>query len=64
VRVRIQGKGARVELDPEGLARSTRPSEGIRVIQAVLAAGFGTAIIDPDGYRPGGRPRGHAAPPV
>src|SRR5256885_11871749 len=47
VRVRIQGEGARVELDREGLARSARPSEGVRVIQAVLAAGFGTPVIGP-----------------
>jgi pyridinium-3,5-biscarboxylic acid mononucleotide sulfurtransferase len=57
VRVRVQGDGARVELDREGLAQSSRATEGILVIQAVLAAGFGTAVIDPEGYRPGGRPR-------
>jgi pyridinium-3,5-biscarboxylic acid mononucleotide sulfurtransferase len=56
VRVRIQGEGARVELDREGLAKSTPPVEARRLIQAVLDAGFVTACIDPEGYRPGGRP--------
>jgi uncharacterized protein len=64
VRVRIHGEGARVELDRDGLARSASAAEGSLVIQAVLAAGFGTAVIDPDGYRPGGRPGLPAAPPA
>jgi uncharacterized protein len=61
VRVRLQGDGARVELDRDGLARSSRPSEGQRVIRAVLASGFPTAVIDPLGYRAGGRSRPLAA---
>src|SRR6185295_8424252 len=61
VRVRLQGDGARVELDRDGLARSSRPSEGQRVIRAVLASGFATAVIDPLGYRAGGRSRPLAA---
>ena len=61
VRVRIQGLGARVELDGEGLARSARPSEGQKLIRAVLASGFDSAVIDPLGYRPGGGSRPQAA---
>ena len=61
VRVRLQGEGARVELDGEGLTRTFRPSEGLKVIEAVLEAGFETAVIDPLGYRPGGRSRPQAA---
>lgn len=64
VRVRVQGDGARVELDPEGLARTAGAAEGSLVIRAVLAAGFASAIIDPAGYRPGGRPRVQPAPAV
>jgi pyridinium-3,5-biscarboxylic acid mononucleotide sulfurtransferase len=62
VRVRLQGEGARVELDHDGLNRSSCPSEAQKVIGAVLASGFVTAVIDPLGYRPGGRPRPVAAP--
>jgi len=61
VRVRLQGEGARVELDYEGLERTARRSEGAKVIQAVLASGFETAVIDPLGYRPGGRSRPETA---
>jgi len=64
VRVRVQGEGARVELDREGLVKSSFPSEGNLVIQAVLAAGFRAAVIDPHGYRPGGRPSVQSAPAV
>jgi len=56
VRVRLQGDGARVELDRDGLDRSSRPSEAQKVISAVLESGFETAVIDPLGYRTGGRP--------
>ena len=54
VRVRLQGEGARVELDGAGLLRSARPGEKDKVIRAVLLAGFESAFIDPLGYRPGG----------
>jgi pyridinium-3,5-biscarboxylic acid mononucleotide sulfurtransferase len=64
VRVRLQGDGARVEFDAEGLARSARHAEETRVIEAVLASGFKTAVIDPLGYRPGGRARTQAAPRI
>jgi len=54
VRVRLQGEGARVELDGEGLSRSASPPEKERLIAAVVAAGFPRVLIDPLGYRPGG----------
>ena len=61
VRVRLQGRDARLELDRDGLLRSTSPSERRRLILAVRAAGFLRVVVDPIGYRPGGRP---AAPPA
>ena len=61
VRVRMQGDGARVELDRNGLRRSHSPLERRRLIEAVLSAGFEQVVVDPQGYRPGGRP---PAPPA
>ncbi|PYT11855.1 MAG: ATP-dependent sacrificial sulfur transferase LarE [Acidobacteria bacterium] len=61
VRVRLQGRDARIELDHDGLLRSTLPTERRRLILAVRAAGFLQVVVDPTGYRPGGRP---AAPPA
>jgi pyridinium-3,5-biscarboxylic acid mononucleotide sulfurtransferase len=57
VRVRVHDEGARVELDGDGLGRSAQPAEAQKVIDAVLQAGFASAVIDPLGYRPGGRAR-------
>ena len=57
VRVRCSGAGARLELDPEGLARAAAPDARRRLLDAVRAAGFGEVVIDPLGYRPGGRPQ-------
>jgi len=54
VRVRSQGTGARVELDPDGLARSGAPAARDVLVRAVLGAGFDRVEIDPRGYRPGG----------
>jgi len=56
VRVRLRGEDARVELDGEGLRRAAPPHERRRLTRAVLAAGFRQVVIDPEGYRPGGRP--------
>ncbi len=56
VRVRMQGQEARLELDPDGLLRSAPPSERQRLILAVRSAGFFQVVVDPQGYRPGGRP--------
>jgi pyridinium-3,5-biscarboxylic acid mononucleotide sulfurtransferase len=53
VRVRLQGQGARVELDRDGLTRAARPVEGEKLIRAVVLAGFESAVIDPLGYRTG-----------
>jgi len=61
VRVRLQGRDARIELDHDGLLRSTLPTERRQLILAVRAAGFLQVVVDPTGYRPGGRP---AAPPA
>jgi pyridinium-3,5-biscarboxylic acid mononucleotide sulfurtransferase len=54
VRVRCHGTRARVELDPEGLARSETPNDREVLLRAVLGAGFDRVEIDPRGYRPGG----------
>ncbi len=57
VRVRYLGSRARVELDPDGLARTRSADERMRLIEAVRSAGFEAAEIDPAGYRPGGADR-------
>jgi uncharacterized protein len=54
VRVRHQGAGARVEIDPRELRRATEPGMAARIAAAVGAAGFAPVIIDPLGYHPGG----------
>ncbi|MFQ5877166.1 MAG: ATP-dependent sacrificial sulfur transferase LarE [Acidobacteriota bacterium] len=54
VRVRYRGSGARVELDPEGLARSGSRAARRRLVAAVRSSGFDEVLIDPLGYRPGG----------
>jgi uncharacterized protein len=64
VRVRLQGTGgARVELDPEGLAQAAGAAARRRLVAAVLAAGFASASIDPAGYRPGGAGAARMAAP-
>jgi uncharacterized protein len=55
VRVRHHGRSASVELDAEGLLRAAGTVERRRLLQAVRAAGFDEARLDPLGYRPGGR---------
>ena len=54
VRVRHQGAGARVEIDPAELRRALEDAMALRITAAVRAAGFASVIIDPLGYRPGG----------
>ena len=54
VRVRFRGRGARVELDAEGLTRSRSAEVRERLIAAVRTSGFEEVTIDPNGYRPGG----------
>ena len=63
VRVRLHGRGARVELDAEGLGRAASPQARRSLLEAVRDAGFAEVVIDPLGYRPGGRPAG-APPPA
>lgn len=55
VRVRLHGTAARIELDAEGLRRALVPQAGRVLIEAVRAAGVVNVVIDPLGYRPGGR---------
>lgn len=62
VRVRYHGRGARVELDPDGLSRLRAGAERRRLTEAVRASGFEEVEIDPAGYRPGGADR--PAPPT
>jgi uncharacterized protein len=54
VRVRHQGAGARVEIDPAELRRALEVEMAARISAAVRASGFASVIIDPLGYRPGG----------
>jgi uncharacterized protein len=55
VRVRVTGRGARLELDPIDLGRAQQEPERARLTDAILAAGFDAVEVDPRGYRPGGR---------
>ncbi|HYS78400.1 MAG TPA: ATP-dependent sacrificial sulfur transferase LarE [Candidatus Dormibacteraeota bacterium] len=64
VRVRMQGRDARVELDHDGLLRCAPPRARRRLILAVRSAGFLQVVVDPQGYRPGGRPPAPPAPMV
>ncbi len=61
VRVRLEGAGARIELDTEGLLRAGSPQTRDRLLDAVRGAGLDPVTIDPRGYVPGGR---RAAPPA
>lgn len=54
VRVRHHGAVARIEVPPEDLARLRAEPTHSQVAQAVVAAGYREAVIDPDGYRGGG----------
>jgi uncharacterized protein len=55
VRVRVSGRGARLELDPSDLPRAQQEAERGRLFAAIRAAGFDAVEVDPRGYRPGGR---------
>jgi uncharacterized protein len=52
VRVRVSGTGARVEVDPEEVARLAAPATAGALRAALLGLGFTDVAIDPDGYRP------------
>ena len=55
VRVRVDGRAARIEVDPEQVARlASEPTAG-KVTAALGALGFGPITIDPEGYRHGPR---------
>ncbi len=54
VRVRHQGRGARIELDADGLRRSALPEDRELLIAAVRRAGYDEVSVDPRGYRPSG----------
>jgi uncharacterized protein len=55
VRVRLEGPGARIELDAEGLRRAGSSKARARLLDAVRGAGLDPVTIDPRGYVPGGR---------
>jgi uncharacterized protein len=55
-RVRLDGGGARIELDRDGLARVAAAGPRERLIAAVRGAGFEAVVIDPRGYRGAGLP--------
>lgn len=57
VRVRVDGTAARLEVDPEELARLDLPELRAQVVDAIAGAGFDRVTIDPRGY-------GRAALPV
>jgi uncharacterized protein len=50
VRVRVRDGDARIEVDPEEVARLQTPPLSDDVVAAVRALGFGAVVIDPDGY--------------
>jgi uncharacterized protein len=64
LRVRHHGPVARLELDPELLARLADPEIRRRVVEGVRAAGFRFVTLDLAGYRPGGSDPGSLESPV
>ena len=61
VRVRVRGRAARLEVDPEEVARLRDPPVAHEVLTAVRALGFEPVTIDPEGY--GHRPKATKARP-
>jgi pyridinium-3,5-biscarboxylic acid mononucleotide sulfurtransferase len=61
VRVRVRSGSARIEVDPEEVARLTSPEVAPEVVARVGALGFSPVTIDPRGYG-GARPRATEAP--
>lgn len=51
VRVRVRGGAARIEVDPQEVARLTAEPLASEVVGAVRALGFEPVTIDPHGYR-------------
>ena len=50
VRVRTDGRSARVEVDPNEVARLTGGPDGPVVVRAIESVGFSPVVIDPRGY--------------
>jgi len=50
VRVRVEGDGARIELDPGEIDRASAPPERAALEAGVRAEGFASVVIDPRGY--------------
>ena len=50
VRVRVQGRSARVEVDPNEVARLRTHSVAGEVVPALLRLGFDTVVLDSRGY--------------
>ncbi|MFB3817193.1 MAG: ATP-dependent sacrificial sulfur transferase LarE [Candidatus Methylomirabilales bacterium] len=58
VRVRHHETIARIELAPAERARLLDPDLAAEVVRRVKAAGYQFVVLDLEGYRPGGRPKG------
>lgn len=54
VRVRHHGGTARVEIGKDEMSRLSDPEAREAIEEGVRSAGFLEAVVDPDGYRPGG----------
>ena len=50
VRLRVDGEGARIEVDPEEVTRLQREVAGSSLIAAIEALGFERVRVDPHGY--------------
>jgi len=55
VRVRDEGETARIEVGREEIARLLEPPHHERAVSALMALGYRRVIVDPAGYRRGGR---------
>jgi len=53
VRVRHHGDVARLELDPEGIARAASAAERAAISQFFKAQGYSFVAVDLEGYRTG-----------
>jgi len=50
VRVRVRGDDARIEVDPSEVARLSSPPLSFEILDSVRRLGFGSVVIDPNGY--------------
>ncbi len=60
VRVRVRGGDARIEVDPSEVPRLSKAPFSSEVLTAIQNLGFGSVVIDPNGY--GHRPAPAGAP--